>query len=110
MYKYMIEYPDKKEERLKMPGLRKIIDDIMTQCVAAIEKDRADSILLSCEPILTFESELRKKLDEAGYNEIPLISGVAAGIEMARAMVNMKLRQTARAYPGQDLKAKPEYW
>ena len=33
-----------------------------------------------------------------------------AAVEMAKAMANMKLLQTARAYPSQDLKAKPEYW
>ncbi len=110
MYKLISRYKDDKEKRFKLPELRKIIDDIMIQCVAAIEKDRADSILFGCEPFPTFEDELRQRFDEAGYSEIPLIFGFAAGIEMAKAMVNMKLLQTARAYPSQDLKAKPEYW
>ena len=110
MFRLISRCKDNKEERYKIPELRKIIDDIMTQCVASIEEDRADSILLGCEPLLTFEDELRKRLDEAGYDEIPIVSGLAAGIEMAKAMVNMKLLQTARAYPDQALKAKPKYW
>jgi len=101
---------EKKEERIKLLGLKKIIDDITTQCIAAIEKDRADSLILSCEPVQTFEDDVRQRLDEAGYQEIPIITMLSAGVEMAKAMVNMKLLQTARAYPSATLKAKPEYW
>lgn len=110
MFKLISQSKDDKAARYKIPAMKKLLDDIMTQCVAAIEKDRADSIILSCEPFLTFEDELRRRLDEAGYDEITLISSVSAGIAMARAMVNMQLLQTARAYPDQNLKAKPEYW
>ena len=110
MFGFISKYKDNKEERDKVPEVRKIIDDIKTQCIAAIEKDRVDSILLGCEPFLAFEDELRQGLDEAGYNEIPIIFEAAAAVEMAKAMANMKLLQTARAYPSHALKAKPEYW
>ncbi len=110
MFGFISKYKDNKEERDKVPEVRKIIDDIKTQCIAAIEKDRVDSILLGCEPFLAFEDELRQGLDEAGYNEIPIIFEVAAAVEVAKAMANMKLLQTARAYPSHALKAKPEYW
>jgi len=110
MYKFISKYKDNKEERDKDPGLRKIINDILAQFTAAIEKDRVDSLLVGCEAFLAFEDELRQGLDKAGYNEIPIIYEIGAGIEMARAMVNMSLIQTARAYPGAGLKAKPEYW
>ena len=33
----------------------------------------------------------------------------AAAVEMARAMVNLKLMQAPRAYPGDALKAKPAF-
>ncbi len=110
MFEIISKYRDNKKERSKDPAFKKIIDDIMAQFIAAIEKDRVDSLLIGCESFLEFEDELRQRLNKAGYQEIPIIFEIAAALQMARAMVNMKLLQTARAYPSQDLKAKPEYW
>jgi hypothetical protein len=87
-----------------------VIDDIVAQGIAAIEKERVDCLITSVEPIEAVEDEIRRRLDAAGYDEIPLISGFSAALEMAKVMVNMKLRQAARAYPDASLKAKPEYW
>ena len=53
--------------------------------------------------------EIREKLDEAGYEEIPLISAFPAAIEMAKAMVSTKLKQAGRAYPTDALKSKPKF-
>jgi allantoin racemase len=108
MYGFLSKY--QKEERTKVPEVRKIVDDIMDQCIAAIEKDRADSLIIGCEPLMTFKDDVRQRLDDGGYSEIPIISELAAGVEMAKAMVNMKLTQAPRAYPSADLEAKPEYW
>ena len=110
IYGFLSKYKDNKEERIKIPEVKKIIGDITTHCIAAIEKDRVDSLILTCEAFETFEDEVRRGLDEAGYNEIPIISCVSAAVEVAKAMVNMKLVQTPRAYPRATLKATPEYW
>lgn len=99
----------KKEERAKVPEVKKCIDDIVAQCKAAVEQDRADSIILACPPLQIFEDEIRGALDEAGYSEIPLICELAAAVEMAKVMVNMKLTQARRAYPSDDLRAKPAF-
>jgi Asp/Glu/hydantoin racemase len=99
----------KKEERIKVPEVRKLIDDIVAQCVAAIEKEMADSLILGCPPLQCFEDEIRQALDEAGYDEIQLICELPAAIEMAKAMVNMKLIQAPRAYPSDALKVKPRF-
>jgi len=98
-----------KEERMKVPEVRGILNDIVAQCVAAIEKERVDSIILGCIPIQVFENEIRQALNDAGYGEIQLICEFPAALEMAKAMVNMKLIQSPRAYPGDELKAKPEF-
>lgn len=87
----------------------KATDDIVAQCIVAIEKDRADSIILGCEPSEYWEDEIRQKLDKAGYDEIPLIGPFQAALQMAKAMVNMRLTQTARAYPTDSLRAQQEY-
>ena len=108
MYGFLSKY--QKEERSQVPEIQKIIKDITNQCIAAIEKDRADSLIIGCEPLMTFEDDLRQKLNNTGYSEIPIICELPAGVEMAKAMVNMKLVQAPRAYPTADLEAKPEYW
>ena len=87
-----------------------MIDDFVTQCTAAIEKDRADSVIFGGEPQHIFADTVRQRLDEAGYSEIPIICGISAGVAMAKSMVNMKLVKAPRAYPSASLKAKPEYW
>ncbi len=101
------EHP--KEERIKFPEVKKIVNDLTVQCQAAIEKDRADSLILGCPAIEVFEDEVRESLNAAGYGEIPIIVSLYAAVEMAMAMVNMKLIQARRAYPTSGLKAKPEF-
>lgn len=93
----------------KSPEGSSVTEDIVAQCIVAIEKDRADSIILGCEPSEYWEDEIRQKLDQAGYDEIPLIGPFQAALQMAKAMVNMKLTQTARAYPTDSLRAQQEY-
>jgi len=99
----------KKGERAEAPELKKAIDDIVEQCVTAIEEDRADTIILACAPLQVLEDEIRQELDEAGYSEIQIICELAAAVEMARVMVNMKLTMAKRAYPRDDLKKKPAF-
>jgi len=99
----------KKEERVKVPEVKKFVDDITAQCIKAIEADRVDSIIIGCIPLQCFEDEVRQELDKAGYEEIQLICEFSAAVEMAKSMVNMKLIQSPRAYPSDSLKAKPEF-
>jgi len=102
-------YSRSKQERANDPQVKTILDAAMVQCAAAIEKDRADTIIIGCIPLQYLEDEIRQRLDAAGYGEIQLICEFAAAVEMAQVMVNMKLTQAPRAYPGDELKAKPEY-
>ena len=85
------------------------MDDLTAECIAAIEENRADSLILACEHLQACADGLRQRLDQAGYREIALVRALPAGLEMAIAMANMKLLQTARAYPGHELKAAPRY-
>jgi Asp/Glu/hydantoin racemase len=108
-YRLLQKYNANWPARLEDPELKKVMDDIALSCRAAVEENRADSVILACEHLQACSAGVRQRLDAAGYREIPIIDALPAGIEMARAMVNMKLLQTARAYPGHDLKAKPKY-
>jgi Asp/Glu/hydantoin racemase len=108
-YRFLEKYRDNWRGRLDDPGLGKIMDEITTECIAAIEENRADSLILACEHLQACADGVRQRLDKAGYHEIPFVRALPAGIEMARAMANMKLLQAARAYPGHELKAAPKY-
>ena len=99
----------KKEERAGDPEIQRLLELILEQCKAAVDKDGADTIILGCPPLQYLEDEIRQKLDQAGYQEIQLISELAAAIEMAKVMVNMKLIQSPKAFPSDGLKAKPEH-
>ena len=108
-YRFLEKYRDNWPGRLADLGLGKVMDDITTECIAAIEENRADSLILACEHLQACADGVRQRLDQAGYREIPIVRALPAGVEMARAMVNMKLLQAARAYPGHSLKAAPKY-
>ena len=99
----------KKEERAGIPEVKEFVDSLIAQCVTAIEADRIDSIIFGCIPLQCFEDEIREGLDKAGYEEIQVIHEFSAALEMAKAMVNMKLIQAPRAYPSDALVAKPEF-
>ncbi len=104
-----IIYAHKKADRAKAPDVCNMLDIAMAQCRLAIEKDGADTIIIGCTPLQYLEDEFRQRLDEAGFREIPLICEFPAAVEMAKVMVNMKLKQAARAYPSDELVSKPEY-
>ena len=96
-------------EGIKVPEIKNIVDDVVNHCINAIEQDRVDSIIIGGPYFEVLEDEIRKALDAAGYGEIQLICMFSSAVEMAKAMVNMKLIQSPRAYPGDSLKAKPEF-
>jgi allantoin racemase len=108
-YKFLEKYKENWPGRLNDPGLGQVMDDLTKQCIAAVEENRADSVIFACEHLQACADGVRQRLDSAGYGEIPIIRALPAGIEMALAMAHMKLLQTARAYPGHDLKARPAY-
>ncbi len=98
-----------REEGVKVPELKKIVEDVRDQCVKAIEEDRVDSIIVGGPYFEVLEDEIRRALDEAGYSEIQLICMFSAAVQIAKAMVNMQLMQAPRAYPSDSLKAKPRF-
>ena len=96
------------EGQMSAPEVSKFIDDVTAQCIMAIEEDRADCILFLNPGLQCFEDEVRQRLNESGYSEIQIICALSAAVEMAKAMVNMKLTQSPIAYPGPSLKAVPK--
>jgi Asp/Glu/hydantoin racemase len=91
-------------KRATAPEVKQCVKAIVAQCVGAIEEDRADSIILSCMPLQVFEDEVRAGLNEAGYQEVPLICQTSAAVGLAKALVGMKLTQARFAYPRANTK------
>ncbi len=99
----------KGEDRMKVPEIKKVVDDVVDHSIKAIEDDRIDSIIIGGPYFEVLEDEIRQTLDERGYGEIRLICMFSSAVQMAKAMVRMKLMQSSRAYPSDSLKAKPEF-
>jgi Asp/Glu/hydantoin racemase len=96
-------------ERTNAPEVRAFVGAVVREFVRAIEDEGADSVIIASPHQQCFLDEVRQGLDAKGYQEVNLIGAFAAAVEMARAMVNMKLRQSPRAYPTDALKAKPAF-
>ena len=99
----------KKEERSKVPEVEELVATLTTQCIAAIEEDRVDTIIFGCPAVQVYMDEVRQELDRKGFSEIPIINGLYAAVEMSKALVNMKLTQAPRAYPSDALKVRPAF-
>ena len=99
----------RKEERMNVPEVKEFAGSIVDQFIRAIEDECVDTVIIGSPHQQCFIDEVRQGLDAAGYHEINLIGAFAAAVEMAKAMVNMKLMQAPRAYPSDSLKAKPAF-
>src|SRR3972149_3337771 len=76
-------YSRKKVDRANDPQVKELLDVAMVQCVAAIEKDMADTIIIGCIPLQYLEDEIRQRLDAGGGRGLQLIWEFAAAVEMA---------------------------
>jgi Asp/Glu/hydantoin racemase len=99
----------KLDGQIEAPDVQKFLDDMTGQCMLAIEEDRVDSLLFINPGLQCFDDEIKQRLDAAGFGEIQTICGLAAAVEMAKALVGLKLIQSPRAYPHDSLKAKAKY-
>ena len=73
-------------------------DAFVRECIEAIEKDGADVIVVGCNQLLWIQPLAQKRLIEAGY-EVPVLHPYKCAIEVAKALVNMKVSQSKFAFP-----------
>jgi Asp/Glu/hydantoin racemase len=99
----------KKKDRATAQEVKEFVGAIVNQFVRAIEDEGVDTVIIASPHQQCFLDEVRQGLDLAGYQEIILMGAFPAAVEMARAMVNLKVRQSPRAYPSDLLKAKPAF-
>ena len=105
MGKFLAEAP--KDNRAASSDITEIIKQIVDQCVAAVEQDSADTVILSCMPLQILENEVRRDFDERGYDTIPLVCELSASVAMAQALVGMGLSHARVAHPRADDLLKP---
>ena len=91
------------------PPVEQILDELVEQSTIAIEEDRAELLIIGFTPFQTLRNELTRRLDEAGYGEIPLVWILSAAVAAARAMVATGVSQSPRSYPSDGLVAKPAF-
>jgi allantoin racemase len=75
------------------------VEAFINECVEAIEKDGADVIVCGCNALLWIQPLAQKRLKEMGY-DVPVLHSYKCAIEMAKALVNMKVSQSKYAFPG----------
>ena len=75
------------------------------EAIEAIEKDGADVIVMGCAALMYIQPLAQKRLKDLGY-DVPVLHPFKCAIEMAKAMVNMKVSQSKFAYPNRGPKKK----
>jgi allantoin racemase len=73
-------------------------DAFIRECVEAIEKDGADVVVIGCNSLLWVQARAQERLKEMGY-DVPILHPYKCAIEMAKALVNMKVSQSGWAFP-----------
>jgi hypothetical protein len=101
------KYP--KAQRQNAPEVKEFVDSVVGQFARAIEDEGVDTVIIGSPHQQCFLDEVRVGLDEAGYGEVRLLGAFACAVEMARAMVHLKISQAPRAFPNDKLKSKPAF-
>lgn len=86
-------------------GTSALLDAAVTEAVAAIEEDGAESIILGCSAIYWMQPHLQRRLHDMGW-EVPVLEGYRAAIEMAKLLANLGLSVSGLAFPSDN----PRRW
>jgi allantoin racemase len=81
------------------------VEAFVRECVEAIENDGADVVVVGCNALLRVLPLAQKRLKELGY-EVPVLHPYKCAIEMAKALVNLKVSQSPLAFPSRSPKKK----
>ena len=91
------------------PEVDQLLDELVEQSSIAVEVDRAESLIIGFTPFQALRDELTRRLEAAGFGEIPLVWILSAAVACARVMVATGLLQAARSYPSDSLVLKPSF-
>ncbi len=79
------------------------LEAFMRESIDAIEKDGADVIVCGCSLTYFLQPMAQKRLKEMGY-DVPVLHGYKCAIELAKALVNLRVSQGQIAFPSKKPK------
>jgi Asp/Glu/hydantoin racemase len=74
------------------------VEAFVREAIEAIDKNGADVIVMGFAALIYIQPLAQKRLRELGY-DVPVLYPFKCAIEMAKALVNMKVSQSKFAYP-----------
>lgn len=98
-----IELPSKLRRQAAKNHSLEWIGRAVRESVAAIEEDGADVITFGCTGLMWMQPYVQTRLNEMGY-DTPVLHSHKCAIELAKALVNMKLKQSKTAFPSKEPK------
>ncbi len=85
-------------ERYRREGASDMLESAVTQSIAAIEEDGAESIILGCSAAYWLQPVLRQRLAEAGW-DVPVLEGYRCSIAQAKMLVDLGVDASGIAFP-----------
>ena len=87
------------EKALAERGERsEMLERSVTEAIAAIEEDGAETIILGCSAAFWMQPHLQRRLQEMGW-EVPVLEGYRCAIEMAKLLADLRLSVSGLAFP-----------
>jgi allantoin racemase len=75
-----------------------MLDAAVTEAVAAIEEDGAESIILGCSAAYWLQVPLRERLAALGW-DVPVLEGYSAAVAQAKMLVDLGVDASGLAFP-----------
>ena len=82
-------------------GENTMLDRIVAECKAAVERDGADAVLLGCTCMSPIASKVALRCD------FPVVNPLTAGFKQTETMVSLRLSQSAAAYQPAATRSRP---
>jgi allantoin racemase len=101
-----IELPSKIRREAAKKTSKKWIEKAVTESIKGIEEDGADVITFACTGLMWMQPHVQSRLKEIGY-DVPVLHSHKCAIELAKALVNMKVKQSRVAFPSKEVREKP---
>ncbi|RVT92978.1 aspartate/glutamate racemase family protein [Sphingomonas crocodyli] len=86
-----------------------IYDMLARECLAAVEQDAADLIVLGCTAFFGASEYITQFLEQHGQSGIPIIDPLPSAIGMARSLLDVGLTHSLATYPPPPIKARSGY-
>ncbi len=82
---------------------------IVEEAIGAIEKDKADVIIVGCTAFFGCEKIVGKALEEKGYHGIPVLNPIRTTIAVAASLLKVGLTHSLATYPLPPVKKRTGY-